>query len=913
MITTCCYSQDEALMRIINSDSPLEVRQQKMDSLIKSKELESPSEILAEFYHDLGSKWYQNNWWDSGNDSDIEKAIFYAQKSYNIKKQVSGLQDGSVEKTLFNLGYFHFLKGKIYEAIDFYELLVDKGQDNRLIQKANRGLGLLYIAIGDFYKALDSFESVLTYYMEKPGNETTLIKTHIQIANTYSTMGIKEHSTEIKLHLSKADSIYNKSNSDKFYLTNEINQLEGNRLLETGRYKEAIPSYQKVLADSKNLFDSDRARVLNSLAYAQLKLQNFESSLENLNKAISFDSNYTSPFENLGDLYIAEKEFEKGIYFYQKAIVFTTDKKKQIKYDDEPILQDLELSVNKIKLLGHIIVKANGWLKYYEHDNNQKHLTRSLETFALADQLVDIIRSESTEYQSKLFWREKGSSLYAKAVEVCYLLDKPEEAYYFMERNKALLLLEDVTTEQAKEIARLPKVMVKREYELKQAIFLAENELQNSNSKSQDTLSILKSTVYDNKKMYNTFVDSLSLAFPEYAKLKKKVDVLPYKNFKNIYISQDQVVLQYILNDEQGYGLLSSANQTRFFKLDTVNLLNDDLVSLYSQLTDMTSNREKMAKYSESSNSVFQRLIPEEVYNEINGKKLTIVSDHILQQIPFESFVVDKEKIRYLIEDVEIRYAYSMSYLDAKTEIDQNPEKELLGLAPVQFASLGLPELAFSGAEISEVNKIFEGRIALNKEATKSSLLTDLSDYKIVHLSTHADVGEDGNPWIAFSDEKLFLNEIYANKNQADMVVLSGCNTSLGELKKGEGAMSLARGFFHSGAKSVVSSLWTINDKTSKDLMTAFYKGLDEGMTKSAALRKAKIDYINEYRGTAISPSFWAALIVIGDNSPISTSNWASTNWLWLLFGLFATAALVFLQFRRKKRSFVIPKRSATK
>jgi len=113
--------------------------------------------------------------------------------------------------------------------------------------------------------------------------------------------------------------------------------------------------------------------------------------------------------------------------------------------------------------------------------------------------------------------------------------------------------------------------------------------------------------------------------------------------------------------------------------------------------------------------------------------------------------------------------------------------------------------------------------------------------------------------------------------------------------------MSLARGFFHSGAKSVVSSLWTINDKTSKDLMASFYKALDEGMTKSAALRKAKIDYINEYRGTAISPSFWAALIVIGDNSAINTSYWADVNWIWLTLGLLVMAVLMFLQVTRKK------------
>jgi len=648
--------------------------------------------------------------------------------------------------------------------------------------------------------------------------------------------------------------------------------------------------------DSYNL-----ARVYNSIAYSQLGLKNIDKSFEYLNQAISKDPQYTDIYENLGDLFLAKKEFEKGLFQYQKAMVFATDRNQVIKFTDLLSKQNLELASEKISLLNHIVTKANGWLKYYEFDTNKDHLTHALETFRLADELVDIIRFESTENKSKLFWREKGASLYGKAVEACYLLDKPEEAYYFMERNKALLLLEDMTNEQAKDIVQLPDSIAQREFDLKRAILLAENELQVVENATNEELENLRNQIYVSKRQHEQFVDSLSSAFPEYSKIKKKVDVLPFNDFKKSYITEDEVILQYILNDEQGYGLMTSQEKTHFFKLENISLLNENLVSLYGELTDMTSSRTKLANYAKVSHAAFQKLIPDVVYAEIKGKKLTVISDYILQQIPFEAFVVDTEKMRYLIEDTEIRYAYSMSYLEAKKGIEQNPEKELLGVAPVQFASLGLPDLAFSGEEINAVKNIFEGNISLNTEATKSSLLANLNDYKIVHLSTHADVGESGNPWIAFSDEKLFLNEIYANKNQADMVVLSGCNTSLGELKKGEGAMSLARGFFHSGAKSVVSSLWTINDKTSKDLMAGFYTALDEGMTKSAALRKAKIDYINEYRGTAISPSFWAALIVIGDNSPIVTSSWASSNWAFLFFSLCVIAVLGFFLFRKAK------------
>ena len=330
--------------------------------------------------------------------------------------------------------------------------------------------------------------------------------------------------------------------------------------------------------------------------------------------------------------------------------------------------------------------------------------------------------------------------------------------------------------------------------------------------------------------------------------------------------------------------------------------LNKKIISYYGQLTDLVTNRDKLANLSLLSNQVFGALVPESVFEAIKGKKLTLITDYILQQIPFEAFVVNAETGSYLIENTEIRYAYSMSYLDAKKQVHNEAEKELFALAPVQFTGLGLPELLFSTSEVNEVEEIFPGKLALKNDATKTNFLDNIDNFKIVHLSTHADAGEGGDPWIALFDQKMFLNEIYANKNRAEMVVLSACNTSIGELKKGEGAMSLARGFFYSGAKSVVSSLWSTNDKSSKELMVAFYKGLDKGLTKSAALREAKMEYIDRYRGSTISPAYWSALIVIGDNSPISSTSSDSLFWVSGILGILVLAGLYFL-FKKRKAS----------
>ena len=897
--------QQDQLLNIISDTTDIEVKQKKIDSFFEVNKKSISPRLLADCFHDAGLKWYYRNWRKQGNQADIDKAIQYTQQALEIKKKLDSLEKGSLEKSMYNLGYFLNSDERYYDAITAYQDLVKNGKDLKKIQNANRELGELHEFVGDFYKALDRYESYIENYKSQNNLQQrdvlNLAEIYILKAEIYSLLGNKEFSNNIEENLRSADSILLSESYTREMHNLRINSIKGNQFTENENYEEAVHYYNKVLKDSILLDSLNLAKVFNMISIPQFKLKNYDMSIKNLQKAIAFDPNYSDPYENLGDIFLAKKNFKDAMYNYQKAIIWSVDKKSNIDPSELPAIEDLELATEKTFLLGHIVAKANAWLSYFEHDQDNEHLIKALQTFTLADKLVDVLRSESTEYQSKLFWREKGASLYTKAVEVCFLLTKPEEAFYFMERNKALLLLEDVTAEQAKEITQLPRQIIQREYELKQAILLAETKLTNSNVQSKDSIGLLKSKVFLHKEQFIRFTDSLSNSFPEYARLKKKEAILSYTDFKKKYISDDEVVLQYILNDKQGYGLLTTEKHTQFFKLQNAPDLNQNIIKLYENLTNLRLNRDEISAYNQFSHNIFKQLVPEQVYNDLKGKKLTIIPDYILQQIPFESFVVENTPAKYFIEDTEIRYAYSMSYLDAKAHILRTPKKELYAVAPIQFASLGLPSLTFSGAEIEEVQKIFPGNISLNDDATKSTFVDNFKDYRIVHLSTHADIGENEDPWIAFSDDKMFLNEIYATKNQAEMVVLSACNTSIGELKKGEGAMSLARGFFHSGAKSVVSSLWSTYDKSSKELMTSFYTALSKGDTKSAAMQKAKVDYINKYRESAIAPAYWSALIVIGDNTPLENQKGFLPFWAYVTLGVLLTVVFYFLSKRKKQ------------
>jgi CHAT domain-containing protein len=111
----------------------------------------------------------------------------------------------------------------------------------------------------------------------------------------------------------------------------------------------------------------------------------------------------------------------------------------------------------------------------------------------------------------------------------------------------------------------------------------------------------------------------------------------------------------------------------------------------------------------------------------------------------------------------------------------------------------------------------------------------------------------------------LTAAELYNLNINADLVVLSACETGVGELLRGEGVISLARAFAYAGAKSIVASLWSVNDQSTMQIMENFYVELKAGKPKNIALANAKRNYLTQNPGIQAHPFFWAAFIGLGD------------------------------------------------
>ena len=133
----------------------------------------------------------------------------------------------------------------------------------------------------------------------------------------------------------------------------------------------------------------------------------------------------------------------------------------------------------------------------------------------------------------------------------------------------------------------------------------------------------------------------------------------------------------------------------------------------------------------------------------------------------------------------------------------------------------------------------------------------------------------------------------------AEMVVLSACETAIGKLYEGEGMISLARGFFFAGARSVITTLWQINDDANRRIMAGFYQGIKNGLPKSEAMRNAKLAQIQS-DGDPLNahPAYWAAFAPVGGMEPVfHPVAWLKLVGAGLLLGI---AFLLIYRFRRK-------------
>nr|WP_321236351.1 CHAT domain-containing tetratricopeptide repeat protein [uncultured Psychroserpens sp.] len=891
------YSQSDVFLAIKSDTTTSTIQKEKLfNSLIDSYKTKKEYRLFLDESYQL-ARWHYSN-------SNKGKAILVNKRNIMLMDSIHYQDPLSYRKNIYSLGFYESRNNNFNGALLTYSRLIDYKNPDKFALQAAYQMGEIYFRIHQYYLAI-KYYNLSEKISENLNNNNYKILNAIGIAqsnkllNTNQSLanGISTLSSAIKL----ADSLNNDSDSKNdisqirvYNLYNQLGNLYSDR--ENHNFVKAKLNLEKALEiairlnKKKQLISS-----YNDIGYLYLKEKD-KAAEAYLKKALTFRSNkltISTIYRNLAQYYLEFNEFDNALENVQKSIRIFLDFDAS-NYNNLPTKEQLLKSKYKLFALEGIIHKSKIWIKLGENDsiNAEKYFNKALSTLKLADIILDHARLESKENRSKLFWQSIANKIYINATKSCLLLNKPEDAFYFIEKNKALLLLEDVSLKMTRSQNNIPNSITERESSLKSRIANLEKLIVLENTDSIQSQLLIAS------ENYNRFVDSLDIDYKLYYKSKKPVVVIDINQLKTDLFNTNDTYIEYILDDKEGYGIVITKEAIQLFEIENCETLKDLALDYRTLLEHPFPDKASVENYTSISNTLYDALFPEKIRTLIKGKKLTIIPDYYLQNIPFESLITSKKDQSYLIFQNEISYAYSLSFLKENSKIKRTNTNSIIAFAPVEFSSK-LTSLPNTENEISLINDIFPTTVFLKEKSTKENFINKINNTQIIHIASHANANDSISPWIAFYDKKITLNELYEYQNSAELVVLSACNTSLGELHKGEGVMSLSRGFFNTGSHSVMPTLWEVNDKSSAALLNSFYKNIKLGQNKSLALHNAKLDYIQTSSLSQSSPYYWASFVMIGDAGEIEIDDNSSVIYYLILAFIFLI--IIAFLFRRKK------------
>ena len=414
---------------------------------------------------------------------------------------------------------------------------------------------------------------------------------------------------------------------------------------------------------------------------------------------------------------------------------------------------------------------------------------------------------------------------------------------------------------------------------------------------------------------------------PQYAALVQPVPLTLTEIHQKV-LDRETLLLEYSLGEEKSYLWAVTPDSIKTYELPKRSTIEPVARRVYELLTARNTSVSKEtleqrrrrleladAEYSQAAANLSQMLLGP-VAAELKNKRLLVVSDGVLQFIPFAGLPdPGATDSRVLAMDHEIVTAPSVSVvaLLRQETANRKPAPRALAVfadpvfsdndARVSVARLAhskpaekhsgadvlrsmtesgltdLRRLRFSRQEADEIARLAANDTKLEAvdfhANRKLATSAELSQYRVVHFATHGLINnrhpELSGIVLSLVDEKgqpqngfLRLYDLYNLKLSADLVVLSACQTALGKDIKGEGLVGLTRGFMYAGAPRVVASLWQIDDRASAEFMKRFYESmLVQKLRPAAALRAAQISMQKDKRWN--SPHYWAAFTLQGE------------------------------------------------
>lgn len=873
-------------------------------------------------------------------------------KISKLQKESKGTDNIFYIQCIGQLGYCYYGMGHYEKAEDYY---LEALKIARLILEDTaptyssllNNLALLYNTTGRYEEAEQLYLEVIE--IDRQSNSAHYYATSLNnLAVLYQEMGHYEAAKKLYLQSQELrKDIYGPDHVNYALGLNNIGNLYeamNQNFVAEEYYKEV----RKILgANSPHYVYS-----LNASAQLYFKQKKYVEAEQFWSKALKISQRELGEkhpstaqyWDQLAQLYLAKGEIEKALDYCENGLLanVATFKKadfvdwKQLDsltfYSNERARASLSTLLNIFKSSCSKTKERGKWEEYFMISN-------------VAMRLNERIRNDFTSNRNKLRILENNVTSLGCGIHAAIFLGSEayyQEAFAFAEQNKSILLIEALKGQEARALGDLPD-----------SLALLESSLQ----RQQDNLikkkvlakteAMKKAIVTESNQLnlqINRFVSSLKDQYPQYHRLKydnKKVSV---KEIQDL-LDPQTLLLEYFILEDSTYLFTISKDQIDIISIPCAKTkLNEYINGLRMSLSDYElidkSPKAAYILYTRSAEWLYQELLKKALENK-QVENLIIVTDGALGHIPFEVFLtkpapqkgVNYKNLAYLVKDYNISYSYSASLWkenlkQSAAALQSLSNQQVLAFAasyPKSQHSLfnlrsesicnirgALEDLPAAAKEVKALSKIFKGQFLTGKNASEANFKKLAPEYSVIHLAMHG-VSNEAAPILsslAFSEdyeaiEDNFLQayEIAQLPLKANLVVLSACETGYGKFQQGEGVISLARSFMYAGVPSLVVSLWQVNDQATAIIMRSFYQNLAKGMSKSMALRQAKLSYLDLFEGIAVHPALWSAFIQVGDSSAIELEVKEQGYW-WLIGGFFLFVIIIigYLKYRQKKQ-----------
>lgn len=904
-----------------------------MSQDLEGKTYEEIDALVITYYHDNG---YQE-----------------AMVCSNYAREKARIEFGAVDSVYIqytaNLGFFYQKLGAYAKSEAMYleaKSFMEKtyGKKNEKYSSALNNLASLYRIIGHYEMAESLYEEAKMIDLELFGNES---QQYAVILNNIALLFIdqKRYTMAEALLLRSKHIRASYYGVDNITYGRALNNIAGLYMMME-RYDEALDLSKEARDIKVRNYGKEHlsyASSIHNIASIYLLQEDYEKSerlyFETLRLEAKFLGKkhpaYINSLNRLVDLYYKAEKKDLAWSFLRKSGRAITQVDLSVNITEawkDSVLQiEDALHLNLDPILDYLDLAY----KLLEQEGLRINDEKQLIVADLALILLEKRRHGFFNYKDKLRLLSKSNEWTLRSLELLSKSTNGAKIFDVAEQNKSVLLMEASQAQAAYQMGDLPDTLVQLELKIIKEQELIYSKLEDERSPAEkDSLRVLLNESNRKRKSFKTKIEK---EFPKYTKLKYQQNYAKANEIRAL-LREDEAMIEYVIADSLVYIIYLDQKSLRIVKEP---LKKTELTRKIKKMHETLSNYDLLSKneevsyqsYIHSAHWFYQKLLAPVLNPSSKLKKLIIITDGELGHLPFEVFLTkeapqqstDYADLHYLMNDYVLSYHYSAAlWKENKAGTVPQNNGQILGIAPnyakqtsasavtrlpaYQRIRNKLDSLPNARAEVGMLSEQFKGYFAFDNQASEKIFKERASQFSVIHLAMHGLLDsraqmlsslvftEDGD-----SVENNFLQayEISKLNLNADLVVLSACETGYGKFEKGNGIASLARSFMYAGASSLVVSLWQVNDFSTAKIMKFFYENLAKGMGKAEALQVAKLEYIKRSKGLFSHPAFWSPFVQIGTSDPIHLEVKSDRSFLW--WGMGALGVILLLVFWRKR------------